>query len=209
MKHTILIIISFLTLSCKGQNQEFVTYLLNFRNVELPLTIDRRHSSTRFYQDGIYKEIPETYIKKFICKDSSTCCTDPTEYRYDYGVKFDIQSDFITVLLKKQKYEGNPDCDFDLSKLLLITYSKEGKKIDIQQIGKDNDCWLSSTKVTKENIEVQQIKILEFNKPEMSCEIEIKVYQVTQNGIINNIRTEPIKKGFVVWDEQIEDFRLK
>jgi len=208
MKHLILIIISFLILSCKGQNQEFVTYLSNFRSVELPLTIDRRYSSNSFYQNGTYKEIPESFVKKFICKDSVTCDTNPSEYRYDYGIRFAL-SDYQAILVNKQKYEGNPDCDFDLAELILVVYSPQGEIISGQSVGKNNDCWLGSTQVTKENIKVQQIKILEFNKPEMSCEIDTKVYQIAQNGIINNIRSEPIKKGIVIWDEQIEDFRLK
>ena len=208
MKHLILVIISFLTLSCKGQNQEFVTYLSNFKSVELPLTVDRQTYNTIFYPSKNNHEIIETLIKKFVCKDSTNCSVNSSEYRYDYGVKF-VLGDYHVVLVHKQKYEGTTSYDFDLSEVILIVYSKQGKILSSQSISKDNDGWISSTQVTRENIEVQQIKILESNKPEMSCEIETKVYQIAQNGIINNIHTEPIKKGIVIWDEQIEDFRLK
>lgn len=208
MKHLILIIISFLTLSCKGQNQEFVTYLSNFRSVELPLTVDRKTYNTIFYPNKNNHEIIETLVKKFVCKDSTNCSVNSAEYRYDYGVKFFL-GDYQVVLVHKQKYEGVTSYDFDLSEVILIVYSKLGKILSSQSISKDNDGWISSTQLTRTNIEVQQIKILEFNKPEMSCEIETKVYKIAKDGIINNIRTEPIKKGIVFWDEQIEDFRLK
>jgi len=208
MKHLIFLIISFFTLSCKGQNQEFVTYLSNFRSVELPLTIDRKTYGSVFYPNQSNHEIIEALVKKFVCQDSINCAIDPTEYRYDYGVKFFL-GNYQVVLVHKQKYEGTTSYDFDLSEVILVVYSKQGKILSSESISKDNDGWISSTQVTKENVEVQQIKILEFNKPEMSCEIETKVYQVTQDGIIKNIHTAPIKKGVVVWDEQIEDFRLK
>jgi hypothetical protein len=97
----------------------------------------------------------------------------------------------------------------DVEQVVLIVYSKQGRILSSQSISKDNDGWISSTQITRENIEVQQIKILEFNKSEMNSKIETKVYQIALNGIINNIRTEPIKKGIVIWDEQIEDFKLK
>jgi hypothetical protein len=208
MKPLTLIIISFLTLNCKGQNQEFVTYLSNFRSVELPLSIDRKTYGSVFYPNKKNHEIIEFLIKKFVCQNSTNCVVAPTEYRYDYGVKF-ILGNYHVVLVHKQKYEGTTSYDFDLSEVLLVVYSKQGEILSSQPISKDNDAWISSTQITKENIEVQQIKILEFNEPEMSCEIETKVYQVTQEGIIKNIHTAPIKKGVVVWDEQIEDFRLK
>ena len=208
MKHLILIIISFLTLSSKGQNQEFSTYLSNFRSVQLPLTVDRKTYNTIFYPNKNNHEIIETLVKKFVCKDSTNCSVNSTEYRYDYGVKF-VLDDYQVVLVHKQNYEGTTSYDFDLSEVVIVVYSKQGKVLSLQSICKDNDGWISSTHIARENIEVQQIKILEFNKPEMSCEIETKVYQIAQNGIINNIRTEPIKKGVVIWDEQIEEFRLK
>ncbi len=208
MKHLILIIISFLTLSCKGQNQEFVIYLSKFRSVELPLTVDRKTYSTIFYPNKINHEIIENLVKEFICNDSTNYSVNSTEYRYDYGVKFAL-GDYHVVLVHKQKYEGTTPYDFDLSEVVLIVYSKQGRILSSQSISKDNDGWISLTQITRENIEVQQIKILEFNKSEMNSKIETKVYQIARNGIINNIRTEPIKKGIVIWDEQIEDFKLK
>lgn len=207
MKHLILIAIIFITLSCKSQDQ-FTIYLSNFRDIELPKTIDRRYPSTQFYQNNTYKEINQPFVKKFICKDPVTCDTNASQYRYDYGIRF-APGDYQAAVINKINFEGNPDCDFDLSELILLVYSPQGEIISEQIIGKNNDCWISSTQLTSKNIEVQQIKILEFNKPEMSCEIEEKVYQISKSGIITSIGTEPIKKGIVIWDEQIEDFRLK
>lgn len=193
---------------CKGQDQEFVTYLSNLRKVELPLTIDRKTYNSIFYPNKNNHEIIESDVKKFVCQDSTNCTVNTTEYRYDYGVKF-ILGNFYVVLVHKQKYEGITSYDFDLSEILLIIYSREGKILSLKSISKDNDGWISSTHVTKEYIEVQQIKVLEFNKPEMNCEIEKKIYQISKDGIVINIHKEPIKKGIVIWDKQIDDFRLK
>lgn len=78
-----------------------------------------------------------------------------------------------------------------------------------QSIGKDNDGWISTIQITSNNIVVEQIKILEFNKSELSCEIEVKEYKINQDGIIKNTETKPVKNGFVVWNEQMNDFKLK
>ncbi|MDP4292110.1 MAG: hypothetical protein Q8908_13595 [Bacteroidota bacterium] len=209
MKHVILFLISILSLSCSGQNQDFFIYLSNFRNMALPFTIDRRDTSTRIFPTGVFKKIPEVYIKKFICKDPSNCKIDLTNFGYDYGIKFNISPEFLSILFVKQRYEGSPDCDFDLSEIILVTYTKQGKIISIQSIGKNNDCWLSTIKITSEKISVQQIKVLEFNKPEMNCEIQTKEYKVNKEGIIENTLMSPPKKGIVIMDKRTEDFKLK
>jgi hypothetical protein len=208
MKHFILILISFLTLSCKGQNQEFVAYLSSFRNVELPFIIDRKTYNSVFYPNENNHEIAESLVKKFICKDSTNCAVNSSEYRYDYGVKFEY-SNYYAALVHKQKYEGTTSYDFDLSEVILLVYSKQGNIMSEQSIGKDNDGWISSIQITSNNIRAQQIKVLEFNKPELSCEIEVKEYKINQEGIIKNTQTELVKKGFVIWDEQMKDFKLK
>jgi hypothetical protein len=177
--------------------------------VVLPLTIDRRDASTRFFPNGEFKKIPEVYIKEFICKDPSNCKIDVTNYGYDYGIRFNISPEFLSILFLKQKYEGKQDCDFDLSEIIMVTYTKQGKIISMQSIGKNNDCWLSTIKITSGKISVQQIKVLEFNKSEMNCEIETKEYKVNQDGIIENTLMSPIKKGIVIMDKQTEDFILK
>lgn len=208
MKYLILIIVFPFFLSCKGQSLEFATYLSNFRSVELPITIDRRYWSTHFYQNGMYKEISEPLVKKFVYKDSLDCPTAPLGCRYDYGAKFEVGTS-CAVLLSRLKYEGVTPYDFDLSETILLIYSEKGEILSLQSIGKDNDGWISTIQINEYRIEVQQIKIMEFNKPEMNCKIETIVYQIDPNGIINDIRTATIEKGVVIWDEQINDFRLK
>ncbi|MDD4729765.1 MAG: hypothetical protein PHN55_13590 [Dysgonamonadaceae bacterium] len=209
MRHFLLILISSLTLSsCKGQNQEFVAYLSSLRNVELPLTIDTKTYNVIFYPNKNNHEIAESLVKKFICKDPANCVVNSSEYRYDYRVKFEYKN-YYAALVHKQKYEGTTPYDFDLSEVILLVYSKQGGILSEQSIGKDNDGWISTIQITSNNIVVEQIKILEFNKPELSCEIEVKEYKINQDGIIKNTETKPVKKGSIVWNEQMNDFKLK
>jgi len=205
-------IIGFSLLSCKGQNKEFNEYISNFQEFKLPFLIDRRDSINRFYAREVFQSIPLNYIKQFVCKDSINCDYDPSKYSYAYRYKFKINSNFIITFVSKAKEKGKTCYDFDLGETLLIVYSKDGKIIDAKSIAKDNDCWLSSIWVTDDSIKVQQIKISDpskINDQEIDCEIETKIYQISDDGYINLIRTDPIKKGVLVFDEKIDDFILK
>jgi hypothetical protein len=204
-------IILFTILNCKGQNQDFNNYLSNFHEIKLPFLVDRRDSINRLYARES-KEIPINYIKKYICLDSTNKCDyDPSIFRYDYMYKYKIKQNLIIVLLSKGKYKGKTCYDFDLGETLLIVYTKDGKIIDERSIAKNNDCWLSSILVTNDSIIVQQIKISDpfQNDPEYDCEIETTTYQISDEGYIKTIRTEPIKKGVLVWDKKIDDLILK
>ncbi|MDI6833776.1 MAG: hypothetical protein QMD02_08050, partial [Bacteroidales bacterium] len=205
-------IIGFSLLSCKGQNQEFNDYISNFQEIKLPFLIDRRDSINRFYVREVLQSIPLNYIKKFVCEDSMHCDYDESKYRYDYMYKYKINSNIIVAFVGKGKDKGKTCYDFDLGETLLIVYSKDGKIIDEKSIAKDNDCWLSSIWVTDDSIKVQQIKISDpskINDQEIDCEIETKIYQIGDDGYINLIKTEPIKKGVLMWDKNIFDFILK
>jgi hypothetical protein len=207
------IIIGFCFISCKGQNQEFDNYISNFHEIKLPFLVDRRDSINRIYA-RTSKEIPINYIKKFICIDSLKCDTNPAMYEYDYMYTYNLKQSFIIVLLSKGKYKGKTCYDFDLGETLLIVYTKDGKIIDEKSIAKDNDCWLSSILVINDSIKVQQIKVVDPTQFKiidngMDCEIETKIYQISDDGYINLIRTDPIKKGVLVFDEKIDDFILK
>jgi len=212
MKKIILcFIISVTFLSCKGQNKEFNNYMSNFREIKLPFLVDRRDSINITYVRAS-KEIPINYIKKYICLDSTICDYNPEYYNYNYRYKIKESANIIAVLLSKGKYEGETCYDFDLGETLLIVYTKDGKIIDEKSIAKDNDCWLSTILVTSDSIVVQQIKISDpsqINDPEVDCEIETTTYQISDEGYIKTIRTEPIKKGVLVWDKKIYDFILK
>ena len=201
-------------ISCKGQNKEFNDYISNFQEIKSPFLIDRRDSINRFYAREIFQSIPLNYIKKFVCKDSIYCDYDPSKYMFDYMYKYKINSNIIVAFVSKGKDKGKTCYDFDLGETLLIVYSKDGKIIDEKSIAKDNDCWQSSIWVTDDSIKVQQIKVVELadfddmNK-ELDCEIETKIYQIGDDGYINLIKTEPIKKGVLMWDKNIFDFILK
>ncbi len=205
-------IIGFSLLSCKGQNKEFNEYISNFQEFKLPFLIDRRDSINRFYAREVFQSIPLNYIKQFVCKDSINCDYDPSKYSYAYRYKFKINSNFIITFVSKAKEKGKTCYDFDLGETLLIVYSKDGKIIDAKSIAKDNDCWLSSIWVTDDSIKVQQIKISDpskINDQEIDCEIETKIYQIGDDGYINLIKTEPIKRGVLIFDKNIDDFILK
>ena len=204
--------IGFSLLSCKGQNKEFNEYISNFQEFKLPFLIDRRDSINRFYAREVFQSIPLNYIKQFVCKDSINCDYDPSKYSYAYRYKFKINSNFIITFVSKAKEKGKTCYDFDLGETLLIVYSKDGKIIDAKSIAKDNDCWLSSIWVTDDSIKVQQIKISDpskINDQEIDCEIETKIYQIGDDGYINLIKTEPIKRGVLIFDKNIDDFILK
>jgi hypothetical protein len=205
-------IIGFSLLSCKGQNQEFNDYISNFQEFELPFIIDDVSNPQYRLISSEDNEIPVNYIKKYICKDSIHCDYDQSKYRYTYGFKF--KSKYTFVFLLKLKYKGKTCYDFDLLETLLIVYSKDGKIIDEKSIAKDNNCWQSSIWVTDDSIKVQQIKVIEladFNdmNKELDCEIETKIYQIGDDGYINLIKTEPIKKGELIWDKNIDNVILK
>jgi hypothetical protein len=183
----------------------------NFREIKLPFLVDRRDSINITYVRAS-KEIPINYIKKYICLDSTICDYNPEYYNYNYRYKIKESANIIAVLLSKGKYEGETCYDFDLVETLLIVYTKDGKIIDEKSIAKNNDCWLSTILVTSDSIVVQQIKISDpsqINDPEVDCEIETTTYQISDEGYIKTIRTEPIKKGVLVWDKKIYDFILK
>jgi hypothetical protein len=201
-------------INCRGQNKEFNDYISNFQEIKLPFLIDRRDSINRFYVREVLQSIPLNYIKKFVCEDSMHCDYDESKYTYDYRYKYKINSNIIVTFVSKGKYEGKTCYDFDLGETLLIVYSKDGKIIDEKSIAKDNDCWLSSIWVTDDSIRVQQMRVIDpsqyNNKYEgLNCEIEIKIYQIGDDGYINLIKTEPIKKGVLMWDKNIFDFILK
>jgi hypothetical protein len=114
----------------------------------------------------------------------------------------------------KGKDKGITCYDFDLGETLLIVYSKDGKIIDEKSIAKNNDCWLSSIWVTDDSIRVQQMRVIDPSQYNnmyegLDCEIETKIYQIGDDGYINLIKTEPIKKGVLIFDKKIYDFILK
>jgi hypothetical protein len=211
-KVLVYLIIGFSLLSCKGQNQEFNDYISNFQEFELPFIIDDVINPQYRLISSEDNEIPVNYIKKYICTDSIHCDYDQSKYRYTYGFKF--KSKYTFVFLLKLKDKGKTCYDFDLLETLLIVYSKDGKIIDEKSIAKDNNCWQSSIWITDDSIKVQQIKVVELadfddmNK-ELDCEIETKIYQIGDDGYINLMKTEPIKKGVLIWDKNIDNVILK
>jgi len=209
MRIFILIGITCFIFSCKAQNTDFNTYLSNFKNVELPLKVDRKTYNNTFYYSNGYSEISENWLKRYVCIDTLICLINPIEYRYDFGVKFNVNDKYNAVLIHKQKYEGDSVYDFDLSEIILTIYTEDGSIISQKIIGKDNDGWISNIDIKKNKIITEQIKILEFNKVESNCEIELKEYVIDNDGVIKNILTNSKRKGIVYWDNEAENFIIK
>ncbi len=207
----LLVLIPFFALSCKAQSQDFMEYLSNFRDIELPFQmIDGNTKGAIFHPDGRGNEIDNDLVKKFVYNDSANEFVLSYEYIFYYGVKYKLNDKYV-VLLKKYRDLGIPPYDFDLSEKILVVYSPTGKLLSSQAISKDSERWLSYVHfLTKDKITVQQIKILGVEyKSEMECEIEMLEYKIDSNGIITKTQTTPIKKGVVIWDEEIDDFKLK
>lgn len=207
-------------IKCKAQDPDFKTYINNFGQSELPLLInDRLSSSLVFCQayDTLFriktsKPIPENIVAKYICTNGF-CNPYAGFYRYDYGVKVDLNSDFILVLVSKLRYEGDSEWDFDLRETILITYNNKGEILSRQSLAKDNDRWKSSLSITPEWVAVRQIKIIEPKidqyHHDLRCEFWTTTYQITNDGFINNINSSPVSAGTVIWNENIEDYVLK
>lgn len=220
MKALINILLCCIFLSnCKAQDPKFKVYMNNFGQGKIPLLINDRQSSYAVFcqrQDTLLgmmpKVIPENIVAKYICTNGF-CNPDGGYFRYDYGVKVDLSSDFILVLVSKLQYEGDSKWDFDLGETILITYNNKGEILSRLSLTKDNDRWKSSLKITKQGITVRQIKITEpkidqYHR-DLHCEYWTTTYQITTDGIIKPIDTSPVSTSIVIWDKINEEYVLK
>ena len=205
--------------NCKAQDPDFKIYLNNFGQSGTPLLVnDKQSSSAVFCQayDTLFlvkatKPIQENIVAKYICTNGF-CNPDGGYFRYDYGVKVGLSSDFILVLVSKLQYEGDSEWDFDLRETILITYNNKGEILSRLSLTKDNDRWKSSLKITKQGITVRQIKITEpkidqYHR-DLHCEYWTTTYQITTDGIIKSIDTSPVLAGIVIWDKINEEYFL-
>lgn len=205
--------------NCKAQDPAFKIYLNNFGLSGTPLLVNDKQSSYAVFcqrQDTLLgmmpKVIPENIVAKYICTNGF-CNPDGGYFRYDYGVKVDLSSDFILVLVSKLQYEGDSEWDFDLGETILITYNNKGEILSRLSLTKDNDRWKSSLKITKQGITVRQIiitepKIDQYHR-DLHCEYWTTTYQITTDGIIKPIDTSPVSTGIVIWDKINEEYVLK
>ncbi|VBB45386.1 exported hypothetical protein [uncultured Paludibacter sp.] len=206
-------------INCNAQVSDFKTYLSNFGKSQIPIFINDKQSSSivfcQFYdtlfQIKTTKPIPENIIEKYICTNGF-CNPDGGYFRYDFGVKVDLSSDFISVLVSKLQYEGDSEWNFDLRETLLITYNNNGEILSRLSLTKDNDRWKSNLMITKQGITVRQIKITEpkidqFHR-DLRCEYWTTTYQITTDGIIKFVNTTPVSTGIVIWDKNNDDYIL-
>lgn len=221
MKTFISILLCCIFLSnCKAQDPDFKMYLNYFGQSGTPLLVNDKQSSSSVFcqaydtlsQVMATRPIQENIVTKYICTNGF-CNPDGSYFRYDYGVKVDLTSDFISVLVSKLQYEGESEWDFDLRETLLITYNNKGKIISRQSLTKDNDRWKSSLKITKEDVTVRQIKITELKidqyHRDLCCEYWTTTYKITNDGIIKPVNTSPVSTGIVIWNKSSEEYVLK
>jgi hypothetical protein len=220
MKNLINILLCFISLTnCNAQAPDFQIYLSNFGQSNIPLLINDRQASYAVFcqrQDTLLgmmpKVTPENLVAKYICTNGF-CNPDGGYFRYDYGVKIDLSSAYITVLVSKLQYEGDSEWNIDLGETLLITYNSKGEILSRLSLTKDNDRWKSSLKITKEGITVRQIKITEpkidqYHR-DLRCEYWTTTYQISKDGIIKPFDTSPVSTGIVNWDKINEEYVLK
>jgi hypothetical protein len=219
MKAFICILLCFILTNCNAQDSEFKTYLSNFGQGKLPLSIfDRQSSYAVLCQRNdtllgmMPKVISEKSVEKYICT-KGFCNPHGGYFRYDYGIKIDLNSAYTTVLVSKLQYEGDTEWDFDLGEILLITYNTKGEILSRQSLTKDNDRWQSNLKITKDGITVRQFKVTESKidqyHRDLHCEFSTTEYQVTDDGIIKTTGTSSVSTGILVWDKSAEDYKLK
>lgn len=205
---------------CKAQDTEFKMYLNNFGQRGTPLLVNDRQSSSAVFCQAYdtllrvktIKPIQENIVAKYICTNGF-CNPDGGYFRYDYGVKVDLSSDFILVVVSKLQYEGDSEWDFDLGETILITYNNKGGILSRLSLAKDNDRWKSSLKIAKEGVTVRQIKITEpkidqYHR-DLRCEYCTTTYQITTDGIIKPIDKSLLSTGIVIWDKINEEYILK
>ena len=207
MNYALLCFISLLASYYSCNEDDFVAYTKEFRQSRAKLEINDTTFLDLFLYDGEFKEIPDILVTKYIDNSRSK---EKSNYRYDFGVRLEGSNmDYLAVLVRKQQYDETYGCDNDLSTLILITYSKSGDKKSMQEVGLDNDCWISSTEILDNEVVVKQIKLLEFGKDEIDCEVLTKKYRITAEGFIEFVHSEPLKNGVLIWDHQSQKFKLK
>jgi hypothetical protein len=204
----------------KAQDLDFKLFLKNFNQSRTPLLVNDKQSSAVIFcqeydtlsQIMKTKPIPENLVAKYICTNGF-CNPDGGYFRYDYGVKVDLSSGFISVLVSRLQYEGDSEWNFDLRETLIITYNNKSEILSRQSLTKDNDRWKSSLKITKDGITVRQIKIIEpkVNQyhHDLRCEYWTTQYKVESNGTIQIISSSQITTGIVIWDKDTEEYKLK
>jgi hypothetical protein len=205
----ILFTIILLGVSCTGKSQivGYESFLNEFKNVEIPIRIDRGTYKGMFFFNEGYKEVPVWMVEKFICVSGLKCEIDPNRSRYDFGISYKLKELDVT-LVHKQNYEGDNIYNFDLSESILTIYNKKGEILSQKAIGKDNDAWISNIFIDQDMIKVLQAKLLEFNKDRMNCEKEVIEYQISREGVIKKLSHDLVRDCFVVWDNHIKDFRI-
>ncbi len=193
-------------MSCCGQNLQFDNYIKEFKSETLPLTINRQNAKSLFSYGEDYKQITQPLVKKFIDPNHA----DNSSYRYDYGLRIPWTNNLIALIVQKQNFEGGDSVyDFDLLETILILYDQKGNMLLKQTVGKDNDGWLSSVHFNTHTVKKTQAKLLEFDKDEIACEVTIEEFNITLEGKLKLVQTIPIKKGKVIWDDELHDFILR
>ena len=80
---------------CKSQNEEFTSYINEFRLTSPDIMINNSTFSDLFSFNGQYKEVSFQLVNKYI----KPLCNDENLFRFDFGVKIDLRTeDFFAVI---------------------------------------------------------------------------------------------------------------
>ena len=150
MKKIILLLFS-VSISCviAAQSKEFIDYLEHCRKKSVPFELSMDSTKRNFPSIGKQgTEVPDNYIHRFICEAGKPCNDDPSIYRYDYGVRANVD-DFIVVFLNKLCYECPTDFSISSAETLMLVYTKEGKLVSAMPILKESDQHFYNSKISE------------------------------------------------------------
>jgi hypothetical protein len=130
MKKNLLFIVLFLS-SCIlliAQEKNFNDFLRHCRKVTFPLEIA---NDTIIFSTNSGKitdtQIPEQYVRQFICSEKDSCEHKVGEYRYNYGVYARVE-DVIVVLVSKFCYNCFTIFGEGSGNDIILLYNPKGKK---------------------------------------------------------------------------------
>lgn len=186
----VLLIKMFFVLSLLSQDRNFDVYIKCFHEAKLPFSINEQNWQEIFYNTTAYEGISPSLVENFICEMKDSGLNDPSRFRYDYGLKYTLDSLMITYVYKI-KYEGLDVYDFDLVEYLLIIYDLQGNILSTTCIAKNNDAWLGNVFVIqKDKILTRQIKIIDDapkwdNRLPLKCIVENWEYILSSTGKVS------------------------
>lgn len=210
-----LIILLIVTSSCKGknstdenviENNTFTDYINRFNSIEPPVSFDINENILS------QESISENFLVHYVCKDTIKGCLS-TRYDYKYGFVINKalnNNDFIVLIGKidKEDQGGLGSIEY-----ILYSYNEDGNIISIQTLGKILEDYRIKLEIYKEEIIASTVKFIPSKVNERwvitKAEIVPKIYKVNYNGeiVFEKLGQKSIRE--IIWDQQINDYRIK